>query len=232
MIDVLAIGAHPDDVEFGVGGILARLAQQGKKVKIVDLTRGEIGTRGTPEIRKAEAEASARVLGVEDREILDLGDGQLQANLESRRAVIEIIRKHRPTIVIAPHVEDLHPDHASAGRIVSEAFYPSGFANYPAGGEAYRPRGVLFYQAHLRFDPSFVVDTSETFDKKMEAIRCYASQLHKEQDDEPQTGISHPEFLGRIEARDRYYGSLVGSKYGEPLRSLRLLRTDSPLDFF
>ena len=232
MIDVLAIGAHPDDVEFGVGGIIARLTQQGKKVKIVDLTRGEIGTRGTPEIRKAEAETSARVLGAEDREILDLGDGQLQANLESRRAVIEIIRKHRPTIVLAPHREDLHPDHASAGRIVSEAFYPSGFVNYPAGGEAYRPRGVLFYQAHFLFDPSFVVDTSESFDKKMEAIRCYASQLHKEQNDEPETGISHPEFLGRIEARDRYYGSLVGAKYGEPLRSLRLLRVDNPLDFF
>ena len=232
MLDFLAIGAHPDDVEFALGGVVAKMAHQGKRVGIVDLTRGEIASRGTPESRQKEAMASAKVLGVEKRQILDLGDGQLVADLETRKKVIEIIREERPKIVFAPHWEDLHPDHANAGRIVTEAFYPTGFINYPAEGDAYRPRVVLLYQAHFRFDPSFIVDTTDTFATKMEAVRCFASQLHDQDREEPDTGISHPEFLLRVEARDRYYGALIGTKYGEPLLCRRVPRIDDPLGAF
>lgn len=232
MLDMLAVGAHPDDVDLTIGGLVARMTRMGKKVGILDLTRGEMGSRGTPESRESEAKAAAEILGVESRQNLDLGDGQLLPSLESRRRVIEVIRRERPEIVVAPYWEDLHPDHAHAGQIVLESFYPSGFVHYPAEGEAYRPRGMLFFQSHFRFDPSFVVDTTETFEAKMEAVRCFASQLHQEGIDGPKTNISHPEFLQRIEARDRHYGALIGKKFGEPIFSPRVLRIDNPLEHF
>ena len=231
-MDILAIGAHPDDVELTIGGFIVKMTRLGRSVGILDLTRGEIGSRGTAEERAKEAAAAAKALGVQSREGLDLGDGRLTADLENRRTIIEVIRRERPQIILAPYWQDLHPDHAAAGRIVADAYYPSGFVNYPAEGEAYRPRAVLFYQGHFRFDPSFVVDTTGTFETKMEAVRCYSSQLHREESDEPETGISHPEFLARIEARDRHYGALIGRRYGEPMLCRRVLRIDDPLDYF
>lgn len=232
MLDFLAVGAHPDDVELTIGGTIAKMTRAGRSVGILDLTRGEIGSRGTPDLRRKEAAAAAKILGVRSRRNLGLKDGQVVPDLESRQKVIEAIREDRPRIVVAPHWEDLHPDHAAAGRLVAEAYYPSGFSNYPAEGEAYRPRAVLYYQSYFRFDPSFIVDTTETFETKMEAIRCYASQLHDEATDGPETGISHPEFLLRLEARDRYYGALIGKQFGEPMLSRRIPRIDDPLGHF
>ena len=231
-LDLLAIGAHPDDVELTIGGFVARMSGLGRKVGIIDLTRGELGTRGTPEIRHEEARAAADVLGVEVRETLDLGDGHLVPSIENRKIVIEFIRKYRPKIIAAPYWHDLHPDHATTGQIVADAYYPSGFVKYPVEGDAWRPRAVLFYQGHFRFDPSFIIDTTETFKKKMEAVHCYASQLYDERSTDPETGISHPEFLLKIEARDRHYGALIGRKYGEPMLCRRVLRIDDPLDYF
>ncbi len=231
-LDFLAIGAHPDDVELTIGGTIAKMAQMGRRVGILDLTRGELGTRGTPEIRHKEARAAAEVLGVELRETLDLGDGHLVDSIENRKVVIEFIRKYRPRVIAAPYWHDLHPDHGAAGRLVADAYYPSGFVKYPVEGEAWRPKAVLFFQAHFRIDPSFIVDTTESFSKKMEATKCYASQLYDEESVDKETGISHPEFLDRIEARDRHYGALIGRRYGEPMLCRRVLRIDDPLDYF
>ena len=231
-LDMLAIGAHPDDVELTIGGTIAKMTGLGHRVGILDLTRGELGTRGTAEIRAKESRAAAEVLGVELRETLDLGDGHLVDSLENRKVVIELIRKWRPRIIVAPYWHDLHPDHGTAGRIVADAYYPSGFAKYPVDGQPWRPRAVLFFQAHFRFDPSFIIDTTEAFSKKMEATRCYASQLHDEKSEDPETGISHPEFLQKIEARDRHSGALIGRKYGEPMLCRRVLRIDDPLSYF
>lgn len=231
-LDVLAIGAHPDDVELTVGGFVARMTSQGRSVGMLDLTRGEMGSRGTPETRKEEAAEAAKVLGVSVRETLDLGDGQLTPSLENRRVVIEIVRKYQPKIVLAPYWDDLHPDHAATGRIVAGAYYPSGFANYPAEGDPHRARTVMFYMSHLRFDPSFIVDITDTYERKMEAIRCYGSQLHDPGSEGPKTNISHPEFLKVLEARDRYYGFMIGRRFGEPFLVRRPPRIDDPQDHF
>ncbi|MDX1565436.1 MAG: bacillithiol biosynthesis deacetylase BshB1, partial [Phycisphaeraceae bacterium] len=167
-MDVLAIGAHPDDGEMTVGGTLAKMVSRGRSVAIVDLTRGEMGTRGTPETRRAEAEEAARVLGVSERVNLALPDGLLRDTDEGRRLLIEQIRAFRPSLVLAPYPRDMHPDHVAAGQMVEAVMYPVRFANHPAGGEPHRPREFLFYMSHFTFEPSFVVDISDHHEMKMD----------------------------------------------------------------
>lgn len=228
-VDVLAIAAHPDDLELAVGGTLAKLSDQGRKVAIIDLTRGEMATRGTPEIRAREAEAAASVLGVEERINLDLGDGTLQDTHAHRARVIEHIRRLRPKIVLANYWDDLHPDHAATGQIVMNTMYPTGFAQYPAPGEPYRPHEYLFFMAHFTVDPSFIVDITDYQQKKLEAMRCYASQLHNPDSTEPTTQIAQPQFLQRVEARSRHYGSLIQRPLGEPFVTRRPVPMDDPV---
>ena len=168
-IDVLAVGAHPDDVDMTLGGTLAKLVSFCREVVILDLTRGEMGSRGTADLRAQEAQSAAAVLGVKQRITLDLGDGTLENDAESRCEVIEIVREQRPKLVFGPYWDDLHPDHAAAGRILRAIMYPSGFANYPAEGEPYRPNEYLFYMAHTPFEPTLVVDISGFHEKKMES---------------------------------------------------------------
>ncbi len=220
-IDVLAVGAHPDDVDLTIGGTVAKLTSQGRSVTILDLTRGEMGTRGTVETRAEEAERASKVLGASERITLDLGDGILENSLESRRQVIEVIRDLQPALVLGPYWEDLHPDHAAAGRVLCSVMYPSGFLKFPAEGKPYRPNEYLFYMAHTPFTPSLVVDVTGFHEKKMEAIRCFASQIHSADKDEPPTGISQPDFLAMIEGRARYFGRLVDCTFGEPFLSRR-----------
>jgi len=231
-VDVLAIGAHPDDVDMICGGTLAKLAALKRTVVIMDLTRGEMATRGTPETRDAEARAAAELLGARERIILDLGDGRLTDNDESRRAAIEVIRRLRPTVVLTHYWEDLHPDHAVAGNILRAIMYPLGFANYPAEGEPYRPNEVLFFMAHTPFDPSFVVDIDGFHDKKLEAIRCFGSQFHNPESNEPPTGISQPDFLLRLESRARYFGSMIGRTFGEPFLVTRKVPMVDPVEHY
>ena len=231
-VDVLAIGAHPDDVDMIAGGTVAKLVSRGKSVTILDLTRGEMGTRGTPELRREEALAAAKVLGVTDRIQLDLGDGRLEDNAESRRQLIEIIRELRPTVVMGHHWEDLHPDHIAAGWLLRSVMYPCGFANYPAGGEPFRPSEFLFFMAHLPFTPSFVVETTGFQERKIEAVKCFASQLHNERSDEPATGISRPDFILRLEARARHFGSLIDRTFGEPFFTLKAVPMTDPVDHY
>jgi len=222
-------GPHPDDVEIWSGGLVAKLARLGYRVGIVDLTQGDLGTRGSVEDRLGEAREAARILGAVFRENLGLPDGGVRSDEASRRAVIEAIRRHRPAILVAPYPTDDHPDHAGAGILVEEALFLAGLRRYPAGGEAHRARQVWHYMCHHPFVPSFVLDVSEVFETKMRAIRCFRSQLHREGSDEPATNISDPCFLPRIEARGRYFGSLIGSTFGEPFFTRKPPRVRDPL---
>ena len=231
-VDVLAIGAHPDDVDMTCGGTLTKLVARGKTVAILDLTRGEMGTRGTPELRAQEARAAAAVLGVGDRVTLDFGDGKLENNADNRRRVIEEVRRFRPTVILTHYWEDLHPDHAAAGQLVRSIMYPVGFANYPADGEPYRPNEVLFFMAHTPFEPSFIVDIDGFHERKMEAVRCFASQIFQNESSEPATQISQPGFLMRLEARARHYGSLIGRSFGEPFLVTRAIPMIDPVDHY
>ncbi len=214
--DVLAVGAHPDDVELSAGGTVAKLVAEGFSVVILDLTRGERASRGTPERRREEAEKAARVLGARRRIILDMGDAVLEDNMDNRKLLVETIREVRPRLVLAPYWEDTHPDHAAAGRMVRDSIYPSGFRNFPAAGAPHRPQTVLFYMCHKPFIPDLVVDVSDHMKTKMAAIREHHSQFDPPSDGETETRISSPRFLPMIEAKARYYGEMIGREFGEP----------------
>jgi len=224
-VHLLVFAAHPDDAELAAGGLIAKHVKHGYRVGIVDFTRGELGSRGTPETRAEESAAADEVLGIAVRENFGLPDGGLTENLEARRLVADAMRRHRPKLVAAPYLEDAHPDHAVVGRIVESALYPAGFVNYrtdarPDRNEApaapFRPAGLVHYMNHFAFEPSFVLDVTDVWEKRMEAVRCYSSQLHREGSTEPKTNISSPDFLERLTARFRHYGSLIGRAYGEP----------------
>jgi bacillithiol biosynthesis deacetylase BshB1 len=218
MADVLAIGAHPDDVELTMGGLLLRLRDAGRSVAILDLTRGEGATRGAPETRAKEAAAAAALLGAEERTILDLGDARLEPGLEVRRAVVDAIRRHRPFLVLAPHRGDLHPDHAAAGEAVRSVRYVCGMTRwFPGPHPPHRPRTFLFSMHHATdLPPSLVVDVTGVFERKMSLVRCFASQLHDPSSKEPGTNIASEDFLPRWEARHRWFGERIGVRYGEP----------------
>src|SRR5688572_7972466 len=218
MADVLAIGAHPDDVELTMGGLLLRLRDAGKSVALLDLTRGEGGTRGTPEGRAKEAAAAAALLGAEERVILDHGDGRLAATEDVRRSVVDAIRRFRPSLVLAPLHDDLHPDHAAAGEAVRSVRYVCGMTKWSPGPHApHRPRTFL-HSMHHSCDrpPALVVDVSAVFERKIALVRCFASQLHDPASREPRTNIASEDFLPRWEARHRWFGERIGVRYGEP----------------
>jgi N-acetylglucosamine malate deacetylase 1 len=231
-IDILAIGAHPDDIELIIGGTIAKMVAMGKKVVILDLTRGELGTRGTPEERAEEARNAAHMLGIQDRFNLDLGDGRLENTFENRVKVIEQVRKYRPVLVMTHHWHDLHPDHCSAAELMKFSMYTDGMEKFPASGQPYRPNEVLFFMGHFHFEPSFIVDISDHFEKKLEAVRCYKSQLFNPEIEGKRTGISRPDFLEIIESRARHYGSLIQKKYGEPFFSRRPVPMADPVGHY
>lgn len=231
-VDALVIGAHPDDIELIAGGTIAKLVALGKRVAAVDMTRGEIGTRGTPEIRHKEAEKAARVLGLTERICLDMGDCKLENNLKNKIKLIEIIREFRPFIVMTHHWEDLHPDHCNAGEMMKDIMYPMGIVNFHTEGVPYRPNEVLFFMGHFTFEPSFIVDVSDYFDKKKEAVKCYQSQLYNPDIKGLETNISQPDLLLRIEARARHYGSLILKTFGEPFYVRRPVPVNDPVELY
>lgn len=218
MADVLALGAHPDDVELRIGATLASFRRAGRSVAIAHLTRGELGTRGTPELRDAEATAAARTLDAESMEILDLGDGAVEDTPSNRAILIDLLRRHAPRLVIAPFPRDEHPDHAGAGRLVKAAWYLAGIRKAGAPALApHRAAHLWFYPSHEVPEVRFVVAvTPEDVLKKRRAVACYRSQFHDPASTEPETRISAPSFLEEGEARMRFFGSLIGAEYGEP----------------
>lgn len=217
MLDILAFGAHPDDLEIGIGGTLARHAHQGCRCGMVDLTRGERASNGTVAQRAREGEKAAQVLGVEVRLTAGLPDAYLRVDRDSLHAVVEIIRRFRPRIVLAPYPEDLHPDHTYAGKLVQEACYLSGLRKYPVPGEAFRPSGLFYYFLWKTWDPVAVVDISPYITKKWQAIACHRSQFSLPEDGDLETLVNSPIFVNRIRSRDQLFGSLIGVEYGEGL---------------
>lgn len=231
-VDILAIGAHPDDVEMICGGTIAKMVDRGYSAAIIDMTRGEMGTRGTPEIRAAEAAAAAKVLGCVERVNLELPDGRMVNSEEARVKVVEQIRRLRPKLVLSHYWEDLHPDHSATGHIVKDTMYPAGFANYPARGAPFRPNEYLFFMAHFPFEPSFVVDIAGYWEKKVESILCYKSQLHDQTVDGLETLIAEPTFLKRLEGRARNYGNMIYREFGEPFLVRRPVPVEDPVALY
>ena len=213
--DIIFFGAHPDDVELSCGGTVAKCVKDGLRVAIVDLTRGEMGTRGTPQTRKREAANAARVLGATFRQQLDFQDGNLQTGREQELQIIEILRRATPRLVVAPYPDDRHPDHTRTGRIVTEASFYAGLRALETGLRAHRPQTVLYYLQNYMFTPSFVVDVTKHWKTKMRSVAAYKSQFHDPKSKEPHTFISDPKFLDMIDARGRHFGALIGASYGE-----------------
>ncbi|MGD2114861.1 MAG: bacillithiol biosynthesis deacetylase BshB1 [Acidobacteriota bacterium] len=230
-LDVLAIGAHPDDVELGCGGTLAVLARAGRRVGILHLTRGEAGTRGTVAERRAEAEAAAEALGAAELQFLDCGDGALRHGTEEEDALIRVLRRLRPEVVLGPTPSDRHPDHGRAHRLVADACFYAGLAGRAAGegpsdsGPApFRPAAFHAYMQHDQFEPSFIVDVTAGWDAKQRALDAYESQIFQGGDGsrsrpEPQTKVASREFRAAVEGRARHFGLLIGAAYGEPFRT-------------
>ncbi|MBI1321513.1 MAG: bacillithiol biosynthesis deacetylase BshB1 [Candidatus Hydrogenedens sp.] len=229
--DILAFGAHPDDAELGVGGQLHKAAKRGFRVVIADLTRGEMGTRGTPEERAVEAAQAAELLGVSARINAGLPDAGLADSPEQREAVIRIIREHRPRTILAPMKPDRHPDHEAAHDLIRSANFYSGLAKVDTGQPPYRAPALYFYYAYFTGDapPAFVVDVSGHFDQKLSALRAYRSQLFNPERDEPQTFVSTEEFWEDIATRALFWGARIGVRYGEPLYHFGPVGLELPL---
>jgi N-acetylglucosamine malate deacetylase 1 len=214
-LDVLAFGAHPDDVELFAGGTMAKMASLGYATGIVDMSRGELGTRGTPSLRKQEAAKAAGVIGVKIRENLGFADGDVTVTAGARLKVIRVLRKYRPKIVLTHYWDDRHPDHANTSRLVAEAAHHSGLAKIKTGQERYRPRTLLFFKLPTNLAPSFVVDVSDFAKQRTAAIAAYRSQLFDPSSQEPSTTLSHPDFLIHVENIHAFYGTLIGKRMGE-----------------
>ena len=230
-LDALVIAAHPDDAEISVGGTILRWARAGKRVGVIDLTRGEMGTRGTPEERAREAAAAGEVLGLAVRENLELPDGRIEATLEAREALAARIRAHAPHVVLAHHDEDLHPDHVAAGRLTRQAWYLAGLARLAApDAPAHRPPRLLHFPGHVALQPTFVVDIGPVWEAKCEAVRAYASQLEPEGDrDDGSHFLFGADILARMETKARYWGEQAGVRYGEPLQHRGPVPLDDPM---
>ncbi len=216
-MDVLAFAPHPDDLELCCGGTLIRLVDAGFRVGLVDLTRGDRGTRGTPEIRLAEAEAARLELGAHLR--LNLGFPDLGVDSRSGgqlRTVVEAIRRHRPSLVLTSSEHDHHPDHVEAAHLVERATYVSGLSGFEADGDPFRPASLLFYMGRVTFEPRLIIDITEAWDRRVRAASCFRSQFFRDPDDPRVTPISEPGFFDDVAARLRHYGNRIGVTYGEP----------------
>ncbi len=230
-LDVLIFAAHPDDAELSMGGTIAKLTKNNFKVGLIDLTRGELGTRGTAEIRQKEAFQAAIVLKTSLRENLSIPDGNIEKNKENLSKIVMEIRRYKPKIIFAPYFNDRHPDHVDASSLIKQAMFTTGLSKYKTFDkevlqEAYRPKKLFYYMQTYTFDPTFIVDITETFETKMKAVYCYSTQFHNPKSAEPETFISHPQFINYIDARSRFYGFQIGKNYGEPFYSEEKIEMD------
>ncbi len=235
-LDILVLAVHPDDAELGCAGVILKHNAMGKKSGIVDLTRGELGTRGTPEIRVKEAEAAGKILGLAVRDNLGIPDGFFQNTPEYQLKVIEVIRRYQPQIVITNAYHDRHPDHGRASELVQTACFLSGLRKIETFDngqlqQAWRPQQLLHFIQDVYIKPDILIDISDYWDDKVASIRAYASQFHNpDWADEPQTYISSPEFIRNVEARDREFGRPIQARYAEGFLSKKILGVDSLFD--
>lgn len=226
--DILAFGAHPDDVELGCGGTLAKLIAEGKKVVIVDLTQGELGTRGTNITRAEEAAEASNILGISARENLKMSDGFLQNTREFQLQIVEMVRKYQPQIVLANAIDDRHPDHAKAAKIVSDACFLSGLLKVETVFEGqnqtpWRPKQIFNYIQWKNIEPDFVIDISEFMEKKIEACLAYKTQFYDPKSEEPMTPIATKDFLESLTYRAQDLGRLSGVEFAEGFTSEKLI---------
>ncbi|HZS46858.1 MAG TPA: bacillithiol biosynthesis deacetylase BshB1 [Blastocatellia bacterium] len=230
-IDVLAVGAHPDDADLGCSGTLLKMASLGYKTGILDMSRGEMGTRGTPEIRDQEAQDAAKVLGLSVRESLGLPDAHITCDENSRVAMIRFIRKYRPRVILTHHWDEPHPDHVATARIVQEASFLSGLYKYDQDAvlPRYRPSAVAYFVITRRSPPSFIVDISEFAAEKVRAIKCHKSQFFNPDSKEPSSRVSAETFLRDVESRQRFWGALIGSEHGEAFVVREALNVNDPV---
>lgn len=222
-LDILAIGVHPDDVELGCSGTIINELKNGKKVGIVDMTQGELGTRGTVETRYKESANASMIMGVHVRENLKMRDGFFENDETNKLKLISAIRKYQPAIVIGNVLHDRHPDHGRAGKMIADCCFLAGLAKIETKDEngkgqlRWRPSYVLHYIQDWYHEPDLLIDISDVFEQRMKAIEAYSTQFHSTDDksDEPQTYISTPDFLDSVIARARMFGKRIGVKYAE-----------------
>lgn len=221
-VDVLAVCAHPDDAELGCAGLLLRCKAAGARVGVVDLTRGELGSRGNAGLRNEERARATAILGLDVRLDLDLPDGFVERTVEYRTRLVEVIRSEQPRMLVGPYWEDHHPDHVNTSLLMKDAWWFAGVTRHPGGPTAHRPEAMLFQLSRYAVCPSLIVDISDQFATKARAVTCYASQLHRPTGDavpvtdaEPETYLSRSDFLAAWEGRHRYYGRMIGAEFGE-----------------
>jgi bacillithiol biosynthesis deacetylase BshB1 len=227
-LDALAFGAHPDDVELGCAGTLLKLSQQGYSTGIVDLTEGEMASRGTVEQRHKESAEAAKILGSQQRENLKMPDANILKNETNRDKIIQAVRKYRPTIVFAPYPDDRHPDHIHASNLITEGCFYAGLKKILPDIPHHRPHKVVYYMLTYEFVPTFVVDISEQFEGKMNALKTYRSQFYNPDWPGTKTFVSSKWFMEALEFRARHFGWQAGVKYGEPFHIRELIALDDP----
>jgi bacillithiol biosynthesis deacetylase BshB1 len=214
-LDVLVFGPHPDDIEIGLGGTVARHVADGFAVGLCDLTAGELGSNGTPDTRRREADAAAHVLGVRWRENLGWPDGGIEPSPDLLRSAVDFIRRHRPMTVAVPFAHDRHPDHLAANQVLTKAIFMSGLRRYETAFEPWRPGWVCAYFINDSVPPSFVIDVSQHYGKKREALACYGSQFAPADDSAVPTRLTASTFRQLIESRDAQFGALSGVAFAE-----------------
>ncbi len=234
-INILAFGAHPDDVEISCSGTLLKHIAMGKTVGIIDLTQGELGTRGSAPLRLQEAEAARQLLGVSTRENLAMMDGFFEVNQENKLKVVEMIRKYRPQLVLANSIHDRHPDHGRASQLVSEACFLSGLPKVETelngiAQEAWRPSAVYHYIQDRYIRPDVVFDVTPFMEKKIESIQAYSSQFFDPKSDAPETPISRSDFFDFLRSRAKEFGRPIGAEYGEGFTAERYVGAQSFFD--
>lgn len=214
-VDLLVFGPHPDDLEIGLGGSIAKHVALGHAVGLCDLTRGELGSNGTPEERVKEAEAAREVLGAKSRQNLGLPDGDIGGDPSHLRAIVEVIRRAKPKTIAVPYRRDRHPDHEAASRLLTRAAFLSGLARYTAEGQKWRADWLLYYFINDSTRPSFVVDVSAHYQTKRAALACHRSQFAPTETGAAATRLNTPRFQQLIESRDAQFGALIGVEFAE-----------------
>jgi bacillithiol biosynthesis deacetylase BshB1 len=222
-------------VELACSGTIIKLGASGHKTGVITLTRGEMATRGSAEIRAQEFAQSAKIMGLASHKMLDIPDGRIEVTWENKIKIIKEIRTYKPRIVFTPYWVSRHPDHEKASHLVREAAYLSGLKKLKTDQKPYKPYKIIYYQTRFEFKPSFIVDISDFHAQKMKTILSYKSQLHhqdKAEFGDDETLLSRPEFLDRIETRDKQYGTYIGVKYGEPFLVREAIKINDLVDFF
>jgi N-acetylglucosamine malate deacetylase 1 len=231
-IDVLAFSSHPDDADMACGGLLLKMKDKGYKTGIIDLTEAELSSNGNKETRMKETEEASKILKLDIRENLNLGDCNVKNDPESRLKVIEVIRKYKPKLAITAYHIDRHPDHENSSKLMKDSIFISGLEKFRTGLEFHRPKIVINYMLNYQFKPGFIVDISSYYEVKMKAFLAYKSQFYRDYDKDIPTFINSKYFFDLITSRDKCYGLKIKAEYGEPYFIDSDLRVDDPIKFF